>query len=233
MNEVTRQEKKYLLSMQQRKKFETQLDALLPQDRNNEPKGFYVVRSLYFDTMGERDYLEKEDGVEFRRKIRLRLYSVKAPTALLEMKQKQGSNQLKRSLTIKMEDAKMIAKGEYESLLSYNNDFALECYALMMRDTYRPRTIVEYRRKAYLVPENSIRITLDGEIRALEGHMGEFFEENPPLYPVLEPWKTILEVKYNHFLLSYVKDIIRSCNQSELSMSKYIMARKITLGRTD
>ena len=41
--------------------------------------------------------------------------------------------------------------------------------------------------------------------------------------------KTILEVKYNHFLLTYVRDILRSCNQSELSASKYCMARRIGL----
>lgn len=229
MNEVTRQERKFLLSIQQRKRFETRLDALLHQDKNNEPEGSYIVRSLYFDTLGERDYLEKEDGLEVRRKIRLRLYSADSPTALLEMKQKQGSNQLKRSLKIKMEDARKLAQGEYEPLLSYKDDFSAECYALMKRDTYLPKTIVEYRRKAYYVPENSIRITLDGQIRALEGHMDAFFEEHPPLYPVLEPWKSILEVKYNNFLLSYIKDIIRSCNQSEISMSKYVMARKLSL----
>lgn len=145
------------------------------------------------------------------------------------MKQKQGSNQLKRSLVIKMADARKLALGDYEPLLSYKDDFAAECYALMRRDTYLPKTIVEYRRKAYVVPENSIRITLDGQICAMEGHLGAFFEAIPGLYPVLEPLETILEVKYNHFLLSYVRDIIRSCNQSELSMSKYIMARKLTL----
>lgn len=127
-----------------------------------------------------------------RRKLRLRIYSHDAPTALLEMKQKQGSNQLKRSLEIKTEDAKRLAKGEYELLLTYKDDFAAECFAVMKRDTYLPRTIVEYHRKAYVVPENSIRITMDSQIRAMEGHMASFFVENPGLYPVLEPWKVIL-----------------------------------------
>lgn len=35
----------------------------------------------------------------------------------------------------------------------------------------------------------------------------------------------ILEVKYDHFLFSYIRDMIRSCNQSEVSVSKYCMAR--------
>lgn len=225
MNEVLRQERKFLLSMTQKLRLEGKLDALLPQDSHNGSEGGYLVRSLYFDTIRNRDYCEKADGLEQRRKIRLRIYEPGAADVYLEMKQKQGSNQLKRSLKIKREDAKRIASGNYAPLLSYKDKFAVECYGIMNRDGYLPQIILEYRRKAYVKAENNIRITLDGEVRALEGHSPLFFEENPGLYPVLEPWKVILEVKYNHFLFSYIRDIIRSCNQSEVSVSKYCMAR--------
>lgn len=225
MNEVLRQERKFLLSMTQKLRQEGKLDALLPQDPHNGPEGGYLVRSLYFDTIRNRDYCGKEDGLEQRRKIRLRLYEPGAADVYLEMKQKQGSNQLKRSLKIKREDAQRIASGDYGVLLSYKDEFAVECYGLMNRDGYLPRIILEYQRKAYVKAENNIRITLDGQVRALEGHSPLFFEENPGLYPVLEPWAVILEVKYNHFLFSYIRDIIRSCNQSEVSVSKYCMAR--------
>lgn len=229
MNEVLRQERKFLLSVQQKMRFEAQLDALLHPDQHNGPTGSYLVRSLYFDTLGERDFLEKMDGVENRRKIRLRIYAADSPAAFLEMKQKQGSNQLKRSLRMDMGEAKRLVEGDYGLLLSMKDSFAAECYAVMKRDTYIPKTIVEYHRKAYVMPENSIRITLDGQIRALEGHPYSFFDISPSLYPVMEPWKVILEVKYNHFLFSYIRDIIRSCNQSELSVSKYCLARRLTL----
>ncbi len=225
MNEVLRQERKFLLSMTQKLRLEGKLDALLPQDPHNRPEGGYLVRSLYFDTIRSRDYWGKEDGLEQRRKIRLRIYEPGAADVYLEMKQKQGSNQLKRSLKIKREDAQRIASGDYGSLLSCKDGFAAECYGIMNRDGYLPRIILEYQRKAYVKAENNIRITLDGQIRALEGHGPLFFEENPGLYPVLEPWAVILEVKYNHFLFSYIRDIIRSCNQSEVSVSKYCMAR--------
>lgn len=225
MNEVLRQERKFLLSMTQKLRLEGKLDALLPQDPHNGAEGGYLVRSLYFDTIRNRDYCEKADGLEQRRKIRLRIYEPGAEDVYLEMKQKQGSNQFKRSLKIKREDAKHIASGNYAPLLSYKDKFAAECYGIMNRDGYLPQIILEYQRKAYVKAENNIRITLDGEVRALEGHSPLFFEENPGLYPVLEPWKVILEVKYNHFLFSYIRDIIRSCNQSEVSVSKYCMAR--------
>lgn len=225
MNEVLRQERKFLLSMTQKLRLEGKLDALLPQDPHNRPEGGYLVRSLYFDTIRNRDYWGKEDGLEQRRKIRLRIYEPEAADVYLEMKQKQGSNQLKRSLKIKREEAQRIASGDYGSLLSCKDEFATECYGIMNRDGYLPRIILEYQRKAYVKAENNIRITLDGQVRALEGDGPLFFEENPGLYPVLEPWAVILEVKYNHFLFSYIRDIIRSCNQSEVSVSKYCMAR--------
>ena len=225
MNEVLRQERKLLLSMTQGMRLEEKLSAVLPPDPHNGPQAGYLVRSLYFDTTKNRDYREKEDGLELRRKIRLRIYTPQAAEAFLEMKQKQGGSQRKRSLKIGREQARRIASGDYTPLLSYREDFAAECYALMKRDGYLPRSIVEYRRRAYIKPENNIRITLDSQVRALEGHCALFFEEKPGLYPVLDPWKVILEVKYDHFLFSYIRDMIRSCNQSEVSVSKYCMAR--------
>lgn len=229
MNEVLRQERKFLLSLTQSARFEAQLDSLLHQDSHNQPIGRYMVRSLYFDTLTNRDFQEKEDGLELRRKIRLRIYSHDSPMVLLEMKQKQGNNQLKRSLTIKREDAERLIQGDYTPLLKYKQDFALECYGIMKRDMYIPRTVVEYWRKAYVLPENSIRITMDAHLRALEGHSVALFERHPGLYPIMPPGNVILEVKYNHFLLTYIRDIIRCCNQSELSTSKYCMARNLML----
>ena len=222
MNEVLRQERKFLISATQRARFEGQLDALLHQDTHNGDlvQGGYRVRSLYFDTLSDRDFNAKMDGVEERRKMRLRVYHPQDKTAFLEMKQKQGSNQLKRSLPIRREDA--------VPLLKYKEAFAAECYAILNREHYRPKTVVEYRRKAYVLPENSIRITLDSDIQANEFRY-DIFDGELAMAPVLDPWKTILEVKYNHFLLTYVRDILRSCNQSELSASKYCMARRIGL----
>ena len=52
----------------------------------------YPIRSLYFDTPEDRDFHEKEDGIELRRKLRLRCYAPDAAFALLEMKQKQGDS---------------------------------------------------------------------------------------------------------------------------------------------
>ena len=41
----------------------------------------------------------------------------------------------------------------------------------------------------------------------------------------------IMEVKYTNFLLSYIKDSLNLSDQTELSVSKYMLARDIIKGR--
>ena len=66
----------------------------------------YPIRSLYFDTLHDRDYAEKLMGTDPRRKVRLRVYDPSGDFALLELKQKQGDNQRKRSLPVTREEAR-------------------------------------------------------------------------------------------------------------------------------
>ncbi|MEG0108835.1 MAG: polyphosphate polymerase domain-containing protein, partial [Lachnospiraceae bacterium] len=191
---------------------------------NNGGNG-YMVRSLYFDTLDDKDFFEKLDGVEVRRKMRIRTYSPDSDFAFLEMKQKQGFNQLKRSLKISREDATMLAQGNYAPLRNYPEEFAAECYVVLTMQVYRPKVMIEYLRKAYILPENSTRITFDSQICASSFTDG-LFKQSPGLTPILNPSATVLEVKYNHFQLGYLKTMLRSCEKSEVSVSKYALSRQ-------
>ena len=44
--------------------------------------------------------------------------------------------------------------------------------------------------------------------------------------PVMDRYNVILEVKYNGFLLEYIRRMINSINRSEISASKYVLARQ-------
>lgn len=197
------------------------------EDKHNGARG-YRIRSLYFDTLDDRDFHEKEEGLELRRKIRLRIYDPVSGFAMLEMKQKEGAYQKKRSLRVSREDAWRLSCGDYEPLLKYEEPFAAECYGLMHRRCYRPKAVVEYLRRAYIAKENRIRITLDGNIIATEACY-DIFSENLLQYPVLDPFHVVLEVKYNGFLLSYIKDLLNMADRSEISVSKYCLARSVGL----
>lgn len=227
MNEVFRQEKKYFLTMTDFIQMSGTLERVMLQDEHNGALG-YRIRSLYFDTPDDGDYTDKVDGLELRRKIRLRNYDPSADFAMLEMKQKQGEAQKKRSLRVSREDAIRLTKGDYSPLLRYEEPFAAECYGLMNMRCYRPKTVVEYRRKAYVAKENKIRVTFDSGIIATETRF-DIFSDDLEMAPVLDPYNLVLEVKYNGFMLSYVKNLIDLSDRSALSVSKYCLARGATL----
>lgn len=225
MRDVLREEKKFLLNQAEALKLRNYLSNVVHADAHNGPNG-YPVRSLYFDSLSNRDFQEKEDGPELRRKFRLRVYSPDADFALFEMKQKQGPYQRKRSLRLSRREAQALIEGDYSVLLNSGSEFGQECHSIMEMWTYRPKTVVEYDRFAFIAPENSIRITFDSGIRANEVNFN-MFDRNLVLNSVMSPFATVLEVKYNGFLLSYIKHMLLPVQKSELSVSKYCMARQI------
>lgn len=222
VREVLREEKKFLISVDEFIFLSHKLDQVMQGDPHNGTHG-YMIRSLYFDTIYDSDYYEKMSGVETRRKIRLRCYDPNSDFAMLEMKQKQGANQMKRSLKVSRADAEEMSKGIYSCLLKYPEPFAAECYGLMNYRCYRPKTIVEYNRKAYIAKENKIRITFDNNIVSTESSF-DLFNPELNMNPVLDKYDVVLEVKFNGFLLDYIRRLINPVNRSELSVSKYVLA---------
>lgn len=223
MNEVLRQEKKFLISLSQFYRYSRRLAQVMIPDPHNQSDG-YSIRSLYFDSLDDRDFEEKEDGVELRRKIRLRNYGPGSDFAMLEMKQKQGPMQKKRSVRVSREDGAALTRGEYGVLLHYEEPFAQECFSVMETHCYLPRAVVEYQRMAFIAKENKIRITFDHHIIATETRY-DIFDAHLLQNPVLDPALVVLEVKYNGFLLSYIKDMLLECDSSETSVSKYCLSR--------
>ena len=131
MNEVLRQEKKFSINVMDGAKLRKLLDRAMISDEHNGVQG-YTIRSLYFDTPDNDDFMDKIDGLELRRKIRLRIYDPENDFAMLEMKQKEGAYQKKRSLRLSRTDAFRLCAGDYGVLLQYEEPFAAECYGLMI-----------------------------------------------------------------------------------------------------
>lgn len=225
---VFRTEKKYVLNTIQASGIFSRLSMVMQGDLHNGTNA-YMVRSLYFDTVYNDDYFEKMAGIERRRKIRLRIYDVNSPTAKLEIKEKQGANQLKRSLTVSREDAMELQKGNYEVLRNREEPLAKELFTLMTTRQYRPVCIVEYQRRAFMSYTNDIRITFDSKITSNEGNFS-IFDKEMQTYPVFPFNEMVLEVKYNGFLLSYIKDMVSCLDCEENAISKYCMARMYGLG---
>lgn len=219
--EVLRTEKKYSITPEAVCGLVDSLSLSLKQDPHNVPGG-YMVRSLYFDTPYDDDYADKLDGIEHRRKIRLRVYSPDAPFAKLEIKEKTGPLQRKRSISVSQAQAKEIIAGNYSCLLSIDHELAHELYRTLTLKAYRPVVTVEYLRTAYIVDANDTRVTIDQMLSSSEANFN-IFSDKLITSPVSD--YPIMEVKYNGFLLDSVKTLVNITGENETANSKYVMAR--------
>ena len=73
MLDVSRTEEKYVLSLAQSASLRGKLSRILKHDTESVAEK-YPVRSLYFDSINNKDYYEKMAGNEVRKKIRIRSY---------------------------------------------------------------------------------------------------------------------------------------------------------------
>lgn len=225
MNEVLRRERKFLIGLPDYYYHSGNLAKFMLEDPHNRGDG-YPIRSLYFDSLEDRDFQEKVDGVEIRRKIRLRSYGPDSDFALLEVKQKEANLQKKRSLRLSRDAAARLTRGDYSVLLTCPEPLAQECYAVMNIHSYQPCSVVEYRRRAFIARENKIRVTFDHHIVGTESNY-DIFDSQLAQYPLQDTALVVLEVKYNGFLLSYIKDMLSDCAAGETSVSKYCLSRTV------
>ncbi len=120
-----RKEIKYALSQVDFLRLRKTLENYMEYDTFSGING-YKVRSLYFDSIDDRDLYDKLDGTMEKRKVRLRIYSYDAPTANLEYKCKSGSDSIKRKLKITRAEAQMMINCDYDfccSMRSFGQNF--------------------------------------------------------------------------------------------------------------
>lgn len=226
MIDVSRKELKYIVNINEAYHLKSQLAAVMKSDNHNGLNG-YRVRSLYFDTLFDTDFEEKVQGYDKRKKIRLRIYGDNDEIVKLELKQKESSSQRKRSLLLSKEEALQMINADYSFLMARPEPLAHALYIEMCTKNYRPKCVVEYDRVAYFRENNDIRVTFDMNLRATEADFN-IFNTNLMLYPVAKSGEITLEVKYNGFLFSYIKTLIKGIDKMQVSNSKYCRARTIT-----
>lgn len=223
MKTVFRKELKYKVPLSDFSMMEPQIRAVFDPDEHGED-GVYAVRSLYFDSALDQDLHDNLDGAMEKRKIRIRIYSPHDEKAKLEYKCKSGSDGVKYSLTLTRQEAMEMENHRYECLHGKYEDLAMFLYLKMQRYLYRPKTIVEYKRRAYSFPMNNIRLTFDYEIRGSDSPYG-LFNERPFLRPVFPEGMGILELKYDEFIPTPIRKLMERCDVIQTSYSKYTAAR--------
>lgn len=124
---VSRREVKYLLSLPDRLYLLDALDRLLTPDAYGGYNG-YTVRSVYFDSITNEDYMDKKNHADEKKRIRVRIYHPEDQTAKFELKRKSFGQELKESIVITRADAQEILRRNFQVLLKYDSPIAQYAY---------------------------------------------------------------------------------------------------------
>ena len=221
--QVNRTEQKIIIKRTEAARLAHHLGQIMPLDPFCVKGAGYEIRTLYFDTLADRCCVEKEDGLQVHEKIRARIYGTDDRVIKLESKKKNGDRQVKRSLLIDRNTLEALCDGEYTPLLRRPEPLAGYFFKKLSAGMF-PKAVVQYQRLSYCLDLNNIRITFDSDIRATEATF-DLFQQPLQAHPILPQDLVILEVKYNNFLLGYIKNALREVRRSPTSFSKYFNGR--------
>lgn len=184
--------------------------------------GRYLIRSLYFDTPSDKVLCEKLSGVSRREKFRIRYYNGDTSIVHLEKKSKVGGLGNKQSATLSVSEANAIIHGDLDWMLDSGRPLIQELYSKMRNQLLRPKTIVDYTREPFVYPAGNVRITLDYDIRT--GLCCTDFL-NPCVTISAGDAPIILEVKWDAFLPSIIRDAVQLEGRRSSAFSKYAQCR--------
>ncbi len=185
--------------------------------------GKYFIRSLYFDTLSDKALREKIDGVDNRKKFRIRYYNNDLSFIRLEKKSKWNNLGTKEMVRLSTMQAQAIADGNIDWMVNHPDPLIHELYVEMKETGLRAKTIVDYTREPFVFPAGNVRVTLDYDIRT--GLCStDFLNPDTPTVPIVDN-PIILEVKWDHFLPDIIRDAVHLENRRAAAFSKYAACR--------
>ena len=185
--------------------------------------GKYKVRSLYFDNLADKALREKIDGVNCREKFRIRYYNDDLSWIRLEKKTKSNGLGSKESVPLTAAEAQAIVDGDLAWMMGSDRPLLQELYSKMQTQGLRPKTIVDYTREAFVYAPGNVRITLDYEIRTALG-CTDLLNPDCVTIPAGDA-PIILEVKWDGYLPSVIRDIVQLNGRRTSAFSKYASCR--------
>lgn len=186
-------------------------------------EGAYLVRSLYFDTPGDKALREKLDGVNCREKFRIRHYNDDLSSLRLEKKSRRNGLGRKDMADMTPEEVRALLRGETGWMTDSGRPLLRELCGKMRSQGLRPRAVVEYRREPFVYAPGNVRVTLDYDIRA--GLEARDFLDGGVAIPAAVGL-TVLEVKWDEFLPDVIRDAVQLPGCRTGSFSKYALCRR-------
>ena len=200
------------------------LKALMYMDAHQEGSS-YCIRSLYFDDLSDSCMRENEDGLDNRRKYRIRIYNGSDETINLEKKIKCRGMTRKESVPLKREICEAYMNGQIPDFSEAQSDLEKELLCEVKMNGMRPKSIVEYERTAFVESRGNVRITFDRNISGCS-QVEAFFDSRLNTVPVLPKGHHVLEVKYDELLPEYIAGMLEISTLQQTSFSKYYYSRQ-------
>ncbi len=233
IRKFNRFELKYLISLQQAERFKTALKAYMRPDEHGNNHGRYTLTSLYYDSPDLRCYWEKEYGLRFRRKLRLRRYEGgEALTAgetlteetpiFVEIKQRVDRVTQKRRAVLPYGAALRLCNDRQLPACAPEDRAVIEeIYVFLWQYNLRPVSIVRYDRQAFIgsTYDLGLRVTFDTNL-TFQAHP-LYLHEAPEGLPMLSPNRVVMEIKVNERIPSWLAGLIADHNLRLERMSKY------------
>lgn len=203
------------------------LSLIMSVDNNSyNSDNSYLIRSLYFDNENSDAYYEKMDGVEYRKKYRIRIYNFDDKFIRLECKYKHNNMTSKDQILIDKELCIKIIDGKIDEI-DLTKDNLLRQFALDYRlNRLEPSIIVDYNRVAFTYHVSDVRITFDSQIKS-GMYNYNLFDKNATTYRVIDDNQMVLEVKFNEILPESIALILQTVPTFRQAFSKFAACRNI------
>ena len=141
----------------------------------------------------------------------------------LEKKSKVNGLGAKFSADLTAEEARKILDGDLEWMLGSGRPLVEELYCKMRYQGLKPRTIVDYTREPFIFRPGNVRVTLDYNIRTGLS-CTDFLDPEAVTIPAGDA-PLLLEVKWDEFLPSLIRDAVALPGRRSGSFSKYAQCR--------
>jgi SPX domain protein involved in polyphosphate accumulation len=222
-----RNEIKFIISKTMAEVLKQRLSLIMSVDNNSyNSDNSYLIRSLYFDNENSDAYYEKMDGVEYRKKYRIRIYNFDDKFIRLECKYKHNNMTSKDQILIDKELCIKIIDGKIDEI-DLTKDNLLRQFALDYRlNRLEPSIIVDYNRVAFTYHVSDVRITFDSQIKS-GIYNYNLFDKNATTYRVIDDNQMVLEVKFNEILPESIALILQTVPTFRQAFSKFAACRNI------
>ncbi len=229
-----RYERKYLVPFRQLGNLRERIIPFVKADQfgeiTDDPLPQYTVRSIYLDTHNLDCHGEKLDGVNLRKKFRIRTYNFQTPESMVayEIKKKIENRIQKYRARTKYTDIQPLMQnceihryfnprqGE-KNILS-----ARRFFYHYKKENMRPTVLVSYEREAYFgLFDPGVRITFDKNIRSMVyPSYSQLFKDEGLKH--LFPSHFILEIKYfTHEMPTWLRSVVQDFRLRKDALSKY------------